>query len=87
VSASDQQTLYEGCLMAYICVGRKHKVAGYNHLLFLAEVIFFSKNFWDILLFITAFTPGHCITLISATYLGLKADEHLTDAVIALSVI
>ena len=39
VSASDQQTLYEGGLLSYIWVGAKHMVTGYDHLLFLAGVI------------------------------------------------
>ena len=86
VSAGDQEILNKGDLFSYIWVGAKHMVTGYDHLLFLAGVIFFLKSFKDILLFITAFTIGHSITLISATYLGIKADEHLIDAVIALSV-
>lgn len=63
-------------------------LTGYDHLLFLAGVIFYLKGFKDILKFITVFTlGGHSITLIGATYLGIRADEHLIDAVIALSVL
>lgn len=62
-------------------------ITGYDHLLFLVGVIFYLNNFKEILQFITVFTIGHSITLIGATYLGIKADEHLIDAVIALSVI
>ncbi len=87
VSDADQQTLLEGGLMAYILVGAKHMVTGYDHLLFLTGVIFYLSGFKDIVRFITAFTIGHSITLIFATYLGIKADEHLIDAVIALSVL
>lgn len=87
VSPTDQQTLYNGGLLAYILVGAKHMVTGYDHLLFLAGVIFYLNNFKDIVRFITIFTIGHSITLISATYLGIRADEHLIDAVIALSVL
>ena len=87
VSDADQETLSKGGLMAYILVGAKHMLTGYDHLLFLAGVIFYLSGFRDILKFITVFTIGHSITLISATYLGIKADEHLIDAVIALSVI
>ena len=87
VSSSDQQILSEGGLLAYIYVGAKHMVTGYDHLLFLAGVIFYLSGFKDIVRFITVFTIGHSITLISATYLGIKADEHLVDAVIALSVL
>lgn len=87
VSSADQETLSNGGLLAYILVGAKHMVTGYDHLLFLAGVIFYLSGFKDIVRFITAFTIGHSITLISATYLGIKADEHLIDAVIALSVL
>lgn len=87
VSSGDQAILDEGGLFSYIYVGAKHMLTGYDHLLFLAGVIFYLKGFKDILKFITVFTVGHSITLIGATYLGIKADEHLIDAVIALSVL
>ncbi len=87
VSESDQEILRGGGLLAYIRVGATHMLTGYDHLLFLAGVIFFLEGFKDIVRFITAFTIGHSITLIGATYLGIRADEHLIDAVIALSVV
>ncbi|MFB9053903.1 HupE/UreJ family protein [Formosa undariae] len=87
VSDSDQAILNNGGLLSYIFVGAKHMVTGYDHLLFLAGVIFYLKNFKDIVRFITVFTIGHSITLIGATYLGITANEHLIDAVIALSVL
>lgn len=86
VSDADQEILDNGGLLSYVWVGAKHMLTGYDHLLFLVGVIFFLKNFKDILLFVTVFTLGHSITLIGATYLGIKADEHLIDAVIGLSV-
>ena len=87
VSASDQEILRNGGLLAYVRVGATHMLTGYDHLLFLAGVIFFLDGFRDIVRFITVFTIGHSITLIGATYLGIRADEHLVDAVIALSVL
>jgi hypothetical protein len=87
VSPSDQAILSNGGLMSYILVGAKHMVTGYDHILFLTGVIFYLNNFKDIVRFITVFTIGHSITLIGATYAGIKADEHLIDAVIALSVL
>lgn len=87
VSSGDQEILNNGGLLSYIYVGAKHMVTGYDHLLFLAGVIFFLKSFKDIVRFITVFTIGHSITLIGATYLGIQANEHLIDAVIALSVL
>ncbi|MEL6391038.1 MAG: HupE/UreJ family protein, partial [Bacteroidota bacterium] len=77
----------QGDLFAYIRVGATHMLTGYDHLLFLTGVIFYLNNFKDILRFITVFTIGHCITLVGATYAGITANEHLVDAVIALSVL
>lgn len=86
VTAADQAILDNGKLISYIWVGAKHMLTGYDHLLFLAGVIFFLKSFKDILKFITVFTVGHSITLIGGTYLGIQVNEYLIDAVIALSV-
>lgn len=87
VSSADQATLINGGLGAYVLVGAKHMLTGYDHLLFLLGVLFYLNSFKDILRFISVFTLGHCITLIGATYLGITANEHLVDAVIALSVV
>ncbi len=87
VSSSDQATLNDGGLLSYVYVGAKHMLTGYDHLLFLAGVVFYLTGFKDILKFITVFTIGHSITLIGATYLGINANEHIIDAVIALSVL
>ena len=87
VSMADQEILRNGGLGSYIRVGATHMLTGYDHLLFLAGVVFYLNNFKDILRFITVFTIGHIITLVGATYLGITANEHLVDAVIALSVL
>ena len=87
VTNADQELLQHGGLWAYIQVGATHMLTGYDHLLFLAGVIFYLNNFREILIFITVFTIGHCITLVGASYAEISADEHLVDAVIALSVI
>jgi energy-converting hydrogenase Eha subunit C len=87
VSSADQEILHNGNLGAYIRVGATHMLTGYDHLLFLAGVVFYLNGFNDILKFITLFTIGHCMSLIGATYLRISANEHLVDAVIALSVL
>ncbi len=86
IADADQALLANGGLWAYIWVGAKHMLTGYDHLLFLTGVIFYLNDFKSIVRFITAFTIGHSITLLTATYWGVKVDEHLIDAVIALSV-
>lgn len=87
VSEADQQAMQQGGLWDFIVSGAKHMLTGYDHLLFLTGVIFYLNNFKDIVRFITVFTIGHSITLISATYMGIKANEYLIDAVIAFSVL
>ncbi|WP_306013880.1 MULTISPECIES: HupE/UreJ family protein [unclassified Allomuricauda] len=87
VSSGDQQILNDGGLLSYVWVGAKHMLTGYDHLLFLAGVIFFLKGFRDIVKFITVFTIGHSMTLLGGTYLGIQVNEYAIDAVIALSVL
>lgn len=86
VSGGDRELLEHGGLLAYIWVGAKHMLTGYDHLLFLVGVVFFLKDFTQIVRFITAFTIGHSVTLIAATYLEVSVNEYLIDAIIGLSV-
>jgi hypothetical protein len=62
-------------------------ITGYDHLLFLFGVMFFLTRFSAIIKFVTAFTAGHTITLIAATFVGIQANYFLVDAVIACTVI
>ncbi|WP_179346600.1 HupE/UreJ family protein [Winogradskyella ursingii] len=87
VSSGDQVILNNGGLLSYVWVGAKHMLTGYDHLLFLAGVIFFIDGFKDIIKFITVFTIGHSITLIGGTFLEIQVNEYLIDAIIALSVL
>jgi hypothetical protein len=87
MSEEDKKRILDAGLIEYMWLGAKHMVTGYDHLLFLFGVIFFLTKFKDIVKFVTAFTIGHSITLIFATFLGIKANYYLIDAVIALTVI
>jgi len=86
ISDADKQGILEGGNLEYIKLGATHMLTGYDHLLFLFGVMFFLTRFGDIVKFITAFTVGHCITLVFATLLHIKANYYLVDAVIALTV-
>jgi len=86
ISDADKQGILEGGNLEYIKLGATHMLTGYDHLLFLFGVMFFLTRFGDIVKFITAFTLGHCVTLIFATLLHIKANFYLIDAVIALTV-
>jgi len=87
ISDADKQAMIEGGYIKYISLGASHMLTGYDHLLFLFGVIFFLTQFKDIVKFITAFTLGHSITLIFATFMGISANYYLIDAVIALTVV
>jgi hypothetical protein len=87
ISETARNAMENGSTLAYIWLGAEHMVTGYDHLLFLFGVLFFLSNFGDIVRFITAFTVGHCVTLLGATLAGVSANPYLIDAVIALSVI
>ncbi len=87
ISAADQQSMIGGGNLEFIKLGASHMLTGYDHLLFLFGVIFFLDKFRDITKFITAFTLGHSITLIFATFVGISANYYLIDAAIALTVV
>ncbi|TAG09019.1 MAG: HupE/UreJ family protein [Verrucomicrobia bacterium] len=86
ISDADKEGILAGGNLEYIKLGASHMLTGYDHLLFLFGVIFFLTKFKDIVKFITAFTLGHCITLVFATLLQIQANFYLIDAVIALTV-
>lgn len=87
ISAAARQRMLEGGYVQYAVLGAEHMLTGYDHLLFLLGVVFFLTNVRDVLKFVTAFTVGHSITLIVATFMGITANYYLIDAVIALSVV
>ena len=86
VASADHELLLSGGLWAYLWVGAKHMLTGYDHLLFLIGVVFYLSKFADIIKFISAFTLGHSITLIAATFLQIEVNEYIIDAVIGFSV-
>jgi len=86
MSEADQQAMLDGGYLQYMWLGATHMLTGYDHLLFVFGIVFFLTTFMDVVKYITAFTVGHSITLISATLMGVTANYFLIDAVIALSV-
>ena len=86
MSEADQQAMLDGGYLQYLWLGATHMLTGYDHLLFVFGIVFFLTTFMDVVKYITAFTVGHSITLISATLMGVTANYYLIDAVIALSV-
>lgn len=68
-------------------LGAKHMVTGYDHLLFLAGVIFFLYRLKDVALYVTLFAIGHSTTLLVGVLAGVHANAYIVDAIIGLSVV
>ena len=86
MSEAEKQIIIDGGNLRYIWIGATHMLSGYDHLAFVFGIIFFLTQFKDIVKYITAFTIGHSITLIIATFNAIQINYFLVDAVIALSV-
>jgi hypothetical protein len=87
ISAEARQRMIDGGNLEYLRLGAEHMITGYDHLLFLFGVMFFLSRLTDIIKFVSAFTIGHTITLIFATYFQITANYYLVDAFIAVTVI
>jgi len=73
--------------LPYIYLGAKHMFTGYDHLLFLAGVIFFLYRLRDVSLYVSLFAVGHSLTLLLGVLGGIRADAYLVDALIGFSVV
>lgn len=74
-------------LLPFAYLGAKHMVTGYDHLLFLAGVIFFLYKLKDIALYVSLFAIGHSVTMLYGVYAGVNVNAYLIDAIIGLSVV
>lgn len=70
----------------FLYLGAKHMITGYDHLLFILGVIFFVYRLSHVALYVTLFSLGHSITLLTGVLGGIHANAYLVDAVIGLSV-
>ena len=87
VSARDKVFMEQGGLLAFLYLGAKHMVTGYDHLLFLLGVIFFLYRLRDVGAYVTLFAVGHSVTLLSGVLSGTHVNAYLIDAIIGLSVV
>ncbi|AHK16897.1 MAG: hypothetical protein COB09_05745 [Thalassobium sp.] len=71
----------------FLYIGAKHMITGYDHLLFLLGVIFFLFRSREVLLYVSLFTLGHSITLMSGVLANIQLNAYLIDAIIGLSVV
>ena len=74
-------------IIAFVYIGAKHMVTGYDHLLFLVCVIFFLYKTKDILIYVSLFTIGHSTTLLLGVFNDIQVDAFLIDAIIGFSIV
>ena len=72
---------------AFLYLGAKHMVTGYDHILFLIGVIFFLFKLRDVVIYVTMFTIGHSTTLLLGVLLDTGANAYIIDAIIGFSVV
>jgi len=90
VTGSDKAFLEQSSgrqLIAFIYLGAKHMVTGYDHLLFLFGVVFFVHRMREVGAYVTLFAVGHSVTLLYGVLGGVQVNPHLVDAIIGLSVV
>ena len=73
-------------IIPFLYLGAKHMVTGYDHLLFILGVIFFLYRLSHVALYVTMFSIGHSITLLTGVLTGVQVNPYLIDAIIGLSV-
>lgn len=73
--------------IAFMYIGAKHMITGYDHLLFLLGVIFFLFKPKDIILYVSMFTVGHSLTLLFGVMADIQVNAYIIDAIIGLSVV
>lgn len=74
-------------LLPFAYLGAKHMVTGYDHLLFLAGVIFFLYRLKHIALYVSLFALGHSTTMILGVYFNIGVSAYLIDAIIGFSIV
>jgi hypothetical protein len=74
-------------LVPFIYLGAKHMFTGYDHLLFMAGVIFFLYRMRDVALYVSLFAIGHSVTLLLGVLGGIRANAYIVDAIIGFSVV
>jgi hypothetical protein len=74
-------------LAAFVYLGAKHMVTGYDHLLFLVGVIFFLYRMREVAAYVTLFAIGHSVTLLYGVFAGAHVNPYIVDAIIGLSVV
>jgi hypothetical protein len=74
-------------IIAFMYLGAKHMVTGYDHILFLLGVISFLYKMKEIVIYVSLFAIGHSLTMITGVYFQIGINAYIIDAIIALSIV
>ncbi|MEC8011732.1 MAG: HupE/UreJ family protein [Pseudomonadota bacterium] len=74
-------------IIAFMYLGAKHMVTGYDHILFLLGVIFFLYKIKHIAIYVSLFAFGHSTTMLLGVYFNIGINSFIIDAIIGLSVV
>lgn len=74
-------------LIAFLYLGAKHMVTGYDHLLFLFGVIFFLYGMKHIAIYVSLFAIGHSTTMLLGVAFDFGISSYIIDAIIGFSVV
>ena len=85
--ASFVQSNQGAAIAAFLYLGAKHMVTGYDHLAFLVGVVFFLYRLKDVVQYVSLFTLGHSVTLLAGVLGGIHANSYVVDAIIGFSVV
>src|ERR1700685_3005922 len=85
--ASFVQSNQGAAIPAFLYLGAKHMVTGYDHIAFLVGVVFFLYRLKDVVQYVSLFTLGHSITLLAGVLGGIHSNSNVVDAIIGFSVV
>lgn len=81
------QEIYGTHLIAFIYLGAKHMMTGYDHILFLLGVIFFLYRMKHIAIYVSLFAIGHSSTMLLGVIIDFGINSFLIDAIIGFSIV
>ncbi|WP_167356974.1 HupE/UreJ family protein [Paenibacillus pectinilyticus] len=86
--SSNPAVSWQNTLQTYILMGMKHIWSGLDHMLFLFGLLLAAEQrVWKIVKLITAFTVGHCITLVLSSLEIAYLSPKIVEPLIALSIL
>jgi hypothetical protein len=81
------QEIFGVHITAFIYLGAKHMMTGYDHILFLLGVVFFLYHMKDVAIYVSLFAIGHSVTMFLGVWFGWGINAYIIDAIIGLSVV